>query len=226
MKYFALLPLAILLAGCGQSTDSTSSAPSTTLKDTYSASSGLEEPKFESPKEGDEVGVITTTFGKMVIKFRPDLAPKTVDNFKKLASKGFYDHTIFHRIIPGFMIQGGDPLTKDKSKITKYGPGDPGDKLPDEFNNLDHKRGVVSMAHAGAPDSGGSQFFICVADSGDNLNRKYAAFGEVISGLDVADQIVTQPRNTTPMKGPTDKPQDLPNSRIEMTVKIEKWPVK
>jgi peptidyl-prolyl cis-trans isomerase B (cyclophilin B) len=175
---------------------------------------GLEEPKFAKPKNGEEVAVISTKFGKIVLKFRPDLAPKHVANFKNLAKKGFYDKTLFHRVIPGFMIQGGDPNTKGTNFAT-YGQGGPGTSVKQEFNNLDHKRGVLSMARSQDVNSAGSQFFICVGDAAF-LNRQYTAFGEVVSGMDVADQIVAQPRGGG----------DLPNSRIEMTVKITKWPVK
>ena len=174
----------------------------------------LEEPTFTNPKDGDEVGVISTKFGKIVIKFRADKAPLHVANFKKLASDGFYDKTIFHRVIPKFMIQGGDPNTKD-SDTSIYGQGGPKTRVKAEFNNLDHKRGVLSMARAQDPDSAGSQFFICVADV-PFLNFKYSAFGEVVSGMDVADKIVNSPRNS----------RDLPDERIEITVKIDKWPVK
>lgn len=221
MKYLALLPFALLLAvGCNPASDSpaTNSADSSNgLKESYfnDPTAGLEEPKFEAPKDGDEVAVITTKFGKIICKFRPDLAPKHVENFKKLAEKGFYDHTIFHRVIPKFMIQGGDPNSKDPNKKAMYGQGGPGYNVKAEFNNLDHRRGVLSMARSQDPDSAGSQFFICVGDS-PSLNRQYTAFGEVVSGLDVADKIVEQPRGTN----------DLPNDRIEMTVKIQKWPVK
>lgn len=217
MKYLALLPLAVLLVGCNDTSSTPPAGTGSTLKDSYTpgVDTTLEQPKFENPKDGEEVAVITTKFGKIVCKFRPDLAPKHVENFKKLANKGFYDHTIFHRVIPGFMIQGGDPNTKDKSKPDTYGLGGPGYTVKNEFNNLDHKRGVLSMARSGDPDSAGSQFFVCVGDS-PSLNRNYTAFGETVSGLDVADKIVSQPRNG----------KDLPNERIEMTVKIEKWPVK
>lgn len=175
----------------------------------------IEKPTFSKPKEGEEVGVITTKFGKIIVKFRPDKAPKHVENFKKLAKDGFYDHTIFHRVIPGFMIQGGDPNTKDKSDTSRYGMGGPDKNVKAEFNNLDHVRGVLSMARAQDPDSAGSQFFIMVAHA-PSLNHQYSAFGEVVSGMDVADKIVNSKRDD----------RDLPNERIEMTVKIEKWPVK
>ena len=175
---------------------------------------GLEKPTFSKPKNGEEVAVITTKFGKMVLKFRADKAPKHVANFKSLAKKGFYDKTIFHRVIPGFMIQGGDPNTKG-SDTSKYGQGGPSTSVKAEFNNLDHLRGVLSMARSQDPDSAGSQFFICV-DHAASLNYKYTAFGEVVKGIEVADKIVSQPRDG----------RDMPDSRIEMTVKIMKWPVK
>ena len=175
---------------------------------------GLEAPTFSKPKNGEEVAVITTKFGKMVLKFRPDKAPKHVANFKALANTGFYDKTIFHRVIPGFMIQGGDPNTKGSDTST-YGQGGPKTSVRAEFNNLDHLRGVLSMARSQDPDSAGSQFFICVSHAA-SLNYKYSAFGEVVSGMDVADKIVDQPRNG----------MDMPDSRTEMTVKIMKWPVK
>lgn len=217
MKYLSIIPLTLLVAvGCTPTADSGNTpAGGADLKSSYGGTSNLEEPKFAAPKDGEEVAVVSTKFGRIVFKFRPDLAPKHVENFKKLANKGFYDKTIFHRVIEGFMIQGGDPNTKDKTKTASYGQGGPGYSVPAEFNNLDHKRGVVSMARSNDPDSAGSQFFICVADY-PSLNQKYTAFGEVMEGLDVADKIVLQPKD----------PQGLPNERIEMTVKIAKWPVK
>ena len=175
----------------------------------------LEEPKFEKPKAGEEVAVIETKYGKIVFKFRPDKAPKHVKNFKDLANKKFYDGTIFHRVIPGFMIQGGDPNTKDKNKKETYGQGGPGYGVIAEFNNLDHKRGVISMARSSDPNSAGSQFFVMVNDY-PSLNKQYSAFGEVVSGLDVADKIVAQPRDGG----------DMPDERVEMKVSIQKWPVK
>jgi peptidyl-prolyl cis-trans isomerase B (cyclophilin B) len=145
----------------------------------------------------------------MEIRFFPDKAPKHVENFIKLAKSGFYDKTIFHRVIPGFMIQGGDPNTKDEKDKSRYGTGDPGYKVKAEFNDRPHVRGKVSMARAQDPDSAGSQFFIVVKDS-PSLNGKYTVFGEVVKGMEVADKIVAQPRDS----------RDNPNERIEMTVKI------
>jgi peptidyl-prolyl cis-trans isomerase B (cyclophilin B) len=139
-----------------------------------------------------EVAVIKTTKGDMVIEFWSDVAPNTVENFKKLARSGFYDGTAFHRIIKGFMIQGGDPLTKDKSKEDLYGTGGPGYQIKAEFNNRKHERGVISMARAAHPDSAGSQFFICHGDA-TFLDGKYTAFGKLIKGYDVLDKIANTP---------------------------------
>ncbi len=154
--------------------------------------------------------IIDTKFGSMEIRFFPEQAPKHVENFVKLAKSGFYDGTIFHRVIPGFMIQGGDPNTKDKGKTAMYGMGGPGYNIKAEFNDRPHKRNAVSMARSQDPDSAGSQFFIVVKDS-TSLDRKYTVFGEVVKGMVVADKIVSQernPRNNNPLE------------RIEMTVRI------
>jgi peptidyl-prolyl cis-trans isomerase B (cyclophilin B) len=152
--------------------------------------------------------VIETKFGNMEIKFFPDVAPKHVENFVKLAKEGFYDGTIFHRVIPGFMIQGGDPNTKGPD-TRMYGTGGPGWNVNAEFNEIPHKRGILSMARSQDPNSAGSQFFIVVKDS-NFLDRQYTVFGEVTSGMEVADKIVNAPRNS----------RDLPNERIEMKVKV------
>ena len=159
--------------------------------------------------------IIKTKFGDMHIKFYPDVAPKHVENFIKLAKSGFYDGTIFHRVIPGFMIQGGDSNTKNSLRKDTYGQGGPKDEkgnpvlLKAEFNDTPHKRGIVSMARADQPDTAGSQFFIVVEPS-YFLDRKYTAFGEVTKGLGIADRIVVLPKND----------RDLPNERVEMTVTI------
>jgi len=140
----------------------------------------------------NEVAVIKTTAGEMVVEFWPDVAPKTVENFKALAGKGFYDGTAFHRIVKGFMIQGGDPLTKDPEAEDTWGTGGPGHKLKAEFNDKPHVRGVLSMARSQHPDSAGSQFFICLADA-RFLDRQYTAFGQVIKGDDVLGKIGDSP---------------------------------
>jgi peptidyl-prolyl cis-trans isomerase B (cyclophilin B) len=140
----------------------------------------------------NEVAVIKTTAGEMVVEFWPDVAPKTVENFKALAAKGFYDGTAFHRIVKGFMIQGGDPLTKDPSAEDSWGTGGPGHKVKAEFNDRPHVRGVLSMARSQHPDSAGSQFFVCLADA-RFLDKQYTAFGKVIKGDDVLGKIGDTP---------------------------------
>jgi peptidyl-prolyl cis-trans isomerase B (cyclophilin B) len=136
----------------------------------------------------DEVAVIHTSAGDMVVQFWPDVAPKTVENFKTLAKKGFYDGTAFHRIVKGFMVQGGDPLTKDPNREDEWGTGDPGYKIKAEFNDRSHQRGVLSMARSSHPDSAGSQFFICLGDA-KFLDRNYTAFGKVIKGDEVLGKL-------------------------------------
>lgn len=154
--------------------------------------------------------VIETKFGEIELEFLADKAPGHVKNFLDLARKGVYDGTLFHRVIPGFMIQGGDPSTKDaKAPRHAHGTGGPGYTIKAEFNDTPHKRGVLSMARAASPDSAGSQFFICVADSGF-LDRQYTAFGRVVRGQEVADQIVAAPRDA----------RDNPHERIEIKVRV------
>ncbi len=152
--------------------------------------------------------IVETRFGNIELKFFPDVAPNHVSNFVELAKKRFYDGTTFHRVIPRFMIQGGDPnsINPDRSK---HGMGGPGFTIKAEFNDKPHKRGTLSMARAANPDSAGSQFFICVADS-YFLDKQYTVFGEVTSGMDVVDKIVSQQRDKN----------DNPLERIEMKVKI------
>jgi len=137
--------------------------------------------------------IIETNLGRIVFKLFPDLAPETVRNFEKLARDGFYNGTLFHRVIPGFMIQGGDPNTKSGNKST-WGMGGPGHMIKAEFSSRSHLRGIVSMARAQDPNSAGSQFFIVTTDS-TFLDRQYTVFGEVIEGMDVADKIVNLPRD-------------------------------
>lgn len=136
---------------------------------------------------------IETNFGVIKFKLLPELAPEHVRNFEKLAESGFYDGTLFHRVIPKFMIQGGDPNTKTGNKGT-WGMGGPGYNIKAEFNSRAHVRGIVSMARSQDPDSAGSQFFIVVQDSGF-LDRQYTVFGEVVEGMDVADRIVALERD-------------------------------
>ena len=178
------------------------------------------EPKKEETKKDaapaltNEVAVIKTSAGDMVIEFWPDVAPKTVENFKTLARKGFYDGTAFHRVIKGFMIQGGDPLTKDPAKEEMWGTGDPGYKIKAELNDRSHQRGVISMARSRDPDSAGSQFFICHGDA-SGLDHKYTAFGKLLKGDDVLEKIGDAP--VTANRGEMSKP----TTRIEVqTIKL------
>jgi peptidyl-prolyl cis-trans isomerase B (cyclophilin B) len=136
----------------------------------------------------NEVAVIKTNEGEMVVQFWTDAAPNTIENFKKLARQGFYDGTIFHRIVKGFMIQGGDPNSKDPAKEITYGQGGPGYELKAEFNDHSHDRGVISMARGPDPDSAGSQFFICLAPV-RRLDGQYTTFGKLIKGVDVLEKI-------------------------------------
>lgn len=152
--------------------------------------------------------IIDTAYGSIEIELLPYAAPNHVRNFIKLASSGFYDGTIFHRVIPGFMIQAGDPNTKGDNKAT-YGQGGPGYTIPAEFNNQPHVRGVVSMARSEHPDSAGSQFFIVVKNS-RFLDKKYTVFGRVIKGMKVADKIVALKRDRN----------DIPYKKIEMRIRV------
>jgi peptidyl-prolyl cis-trans isomerase B (cyclophilin B) len=152
-----------------------------------------------------EVAVLKTSEGEMVVEFWPDVAPKTVENFKTLARKGFYDGTCFHRVIKDFMIQGGDPLTKDPGKEAHWGTGGPGFTIKAEFNDRPHVRGVVSMARSQHPDSAGSQFFICHGDP-RFLDRQYTAFGKLIKGDEVLEKIATTQT----------QPGDRPVKRVEI----------
>lgn len=158
----------------------------------------------------NEVAVVKTSLGTMVLEFYPDVAPNHVANFKKLARQGFYDGTCFHRVIKGFMIQGGDPNTKDDSKKASWGQGGPGYTINAEFNSKHHARGILSMARTPDPNSAGSQFFICHADCGQ-LDGQYTVFGNLIKGFDVLDKIAE-----TPTEGP-----DRPVKRVNIeSIKI------
>ena len=151
-----------------------------------------------------EVAVIETTHGTIKLEFFEDKAPGHVKNFKDLANKNFYDGTTFHRVIPGFMIQGGDPNSKSDNR-SSHGTGGPGHTIDAEFNDTKHERGVLSMARSQDPNSAGSQFFICVKDA-NFLDGQYTAFGKVIEGMDVVDKIVNEPRDSN----------DNPEEKMEM----------
>ena len=153
---------------------------------------------------GNEVAVIKTSEGDMVVEFWTDAAPNTIENFKKLARAGFYNGTIFHRIVKAFMIQGGDPNSKDPSKENRYGEGGPGYKIKAEFNDHSHERGVISMAREPDPNSAGSQFFICLAPV-PRLDHQYTTFGKLIKGDDVLGKIGDTPVSRNSM-GEMSKP--------------------
>ena len=196
-----------------------------TLKNTDQSniSANLTEKEATSNVVKEDYAIISTSYGDMVVKFFEGAAPKHVESFKTHAKNGYYNGTIFHRVIPGFMIQGGDPNTKGENKASYgtggyaakyYGIGIEDDSktwsLPAEFNNIKHTRGILSMARSNDPNSGGSQFFICAANV-PHLNGKYTVFGQVVDGLEIIDQIINLPRDA----------RDNPKRRIEMSVKIE-----
>jgi len=174
----------------------------------FTVSAGCAEESVAEEKLTPDV-LITTRFGKIKIRLLPQLAPGHVENFLRLAGSGFYDGTLFHRIIPGFMIQGGDPNTRGRDK-SSYGQGGPGYNIKAEFNDWPHLRGVVSMARSQDPDSAGSQFFI-VTKASRFLDGQYTIFGKVISGMGVVDVIARQGRDRS----------DVPLDRIAMQVSLE-----
>ena len=167
-----------------------------------------EQENIENTRVTIQASVKGEPWGSIQVKFYPDVAPNHVKNMIKLAQNKFYDGTTFHRVIPGFMIQGGDPNSKNPDRST-HGTGGPGYRLAAEFNKRPHKRGVLSMARAQDPNSAGSQFFICVADA-NFLDGQYTAFGEVVSGLDTVDRIVNVERDD----------RDNPLERVEMTMTV------
>lgn len=204
------------LPACGQNQASATTAGNgqlTAQNDKSTPPAQKDQPAKTNQKGTmQDVAVLDTNLGTIVIAFYPDKAPGHVKNFETLAKKGFYDGTKFHRVIPGFMIQGGDPNTKTDNR-SSYGQGGPGYTINQEFNDISHKRGIVSMARTSDPNSAGSQFFIVVKDS-PFLDKQYTVFGHVIEGMDVADKIVNLPRD------PGDDP--LPaNPAIIKSVKIE-----
>jgi|SRR5579871_4658453 len=169
---------------------------------------------FKEPKvQKGDIAVIETNLGTIKFEFLLDKAPKHAANFEKLAEAGFYDGTAFHRVVPGFMIQGGDPNTRGKDEST-YGMGDPGWKLDAEFNDTPFERGIVGMARAQDPNSAGSQFYIMVAPA-PFLNNQYTAFGKVTEGMDIADKIVMVPN----VGRPTNRVVDINSARVK-SIKI------
>ena len=208
-----------LFTGCGETKKGDA------LKNTNQKNQSDAEDKSENKPNGpkEDFAIVSTSYGDMTIQFFEGAAPKHVESFKLHANNGYYNGTIFHRVIPGFMIQGGDPNTKGDNKASYgtgghaakyYGIGDEKNSktwnLPAEFNNIKHSRGILSMARSNDPNSGGSQFFICATDV-PHLNGKYTVFGQVIDGDEIIDQIINLPRDA----------RDNPNRRVEMNVRIE-----
>ena len=214
MKRILYGVLVMALVGCSQTgnsetasaqtdsaatTSSTTDTTSTTATEPMTSASATAQEKPMSTYE-NKVAELHTTAGEIDIRFFPDVAPNHVKNFIDLAAKGFYDGTKFHRVIPNFMIQGGDPNSVSGNPAT-WGTGGSEKNIKAEFNAVSHKRGIISMARAQSPDSASSQFFIVVADS-PFLDRQYTVFGQVTKGMDVADKIVSAPR------GVNDRPND------------------
>jgi cyclophilin family peptidyl-prolyl cis-trans isomerase len=209
-RIFLGVLLSVALAACAQSGgDTGASAPTdsavTTATETTTSAAESTTPPAAAPVTEEKpmsyenkVAELHTSAGQIDIRFFPDVAPNHVKNFIELAQQGFYDGTKFHRTIPGFMIQGGDPNTKSGDP-SMWGTGGSGKNVSAEFNSVKHKRGIVSMARSSAPNSASSQFFIMVADY-PSLDNQYSAFGQVTKGMDVADKIVSAPadRNDRP----------------------------
>ncbi len=233
-----LLPLfaiaAFTVAGCDTGTEGGTNATTTKPAENFSGNVSIGKPaeappevtqgqKAEGtaapgatlPKDGEEVAVMETSQGQIILKFFPKQAPKHVESFKNLSKKGFYDGTKFHRAVPGFMIQGGDPNTKTGEG--QPGTGGPGYNLKAEFNEIKHTRGILSMARSQSPDSAGSQFFVMHGDA-PFLDNQYTVFGQVVSGMDAVDKIVSLPTSGESI-------QDM-NQAVIKSVKIVKWPVK
>jgi peptidyl-prolyl cis-trans isomerase B (cyclophilin B) len=189
-----------------ETTETTATQASATDATTTSAAPAADQEKKSMGDYENKVAELHTTAGEIDIRFYPDVAPNHVKNFLDLAAKGFYNGTKFHRVIPGFMVQGGDPNTISGSPNTWGTGGNGGSYVKAEFSTVSHKRGIVSMARAQDPDSASSQFFIVVKDS-TFLDRQYSVFGEVTKGMDVADKIVSAPRGA----------QDRPNEPVSIT---------
>ena len=173
-------------------------------------------PGATEPAEGEQIVVITTNHGRIVAKFFADIAPGHVKNFTDLAASGFYDGVRFHRVIPGFMIQGGDPNSRDMPR-EYHGSGGPDHRIAAEFSNVPHTRGILSMARTSDPNSAGSQFFV-MHNAYPSLDGQYSVFGQVIEGMDVVDTIVELPRDRK------DNPLEE-NPAIMEKVTVTTWPL-
>ena len=203
-----LAPIAVLLLGCGQPATNTAQTETLTATEPTSSATAAAEPATAAPTTTtaaeenrpmsyyqNKVAELHTSAGEIDIRFFPDKAPNHVKNFIDLAEKGFYNGIKFHRVIPGFMIQVGDPNTISGPRST-WGTGGSPNKLKAEFSDIHHARGIVSMARTNDPNSASSQFFICVADA-SSLDRQYTVFGKVIKGMEFADKIVNAPRDAS-----------------------------
>jgi cyclophilin family peptidyl-prolyl cis-trans isomerase len=229
LKRLVYISAALMLLACSQSksetttdstaTSTTSIATSATEQPGASATTATTEEKKTMADYQNKVAEIHTTAGEIDIRFFPDVAPNHVKNFIDLAQKGFYNGTKFHRVIPGFMVQGGDPNTKSSDTST-WGMGGSGTRVNAEFSEIPHKRGIVSMARSNDPNSASSQFFIVVKDS-NFLDRQYTVFGQVTKGMDVADKIVGAPRNSSDRP---DKPVTIEKIVIRDAKADEKGP--
>lgn len=173
-------------------------------------------PGAMAPAEGDKVAVILTNHGRIVVKFFNDKAPKHAENFMKLTEMGFYNGVRFHRVIPGFMIQGGDPNSRDLPR-EMHGTGGPDWRVPAEFNDVPHTPGILSAARTSDPNSAGSQFFL-MHERSPHLDGQYSVFGQVIEGMDVVEKIVHLPRDAR------DNPLE-DNPAIMESVSISEWPL-
>ena len=173
-------------------------------------------PGATEPSEGDSVGVVETNHGRIVVKFFPEKAPKHVENWQKLATSGFYDGVRFHRVIPGFMIQGGDPNSRDKPREL-HGTGGPDWSVEAEFNDVPHTPGILSAARTADPNSAGSQFFLMHKTS-PHLDGQYSVYGQVIEGMDVVEKIVSLPKDAR------DNPLEE-NPAVMEKVTIQSWPL-
>ena len=168
---------------------------------------GAVDPRAGAPPEGlPRVELVVAGHGTITVELFPHKAPRTVENFLSLAAAEFYDGTTFHRVIPGFIVQGGDPLSKDRGPRND-GQGGPGHTIPGELNDVPHRRGALSMAHTGRPDTAGSQFFIVLADS-SSLDDNYVAFGEVVGGMEVVDAIAAVEVDRYGRWGAKDRPRE------------------
>ncbi|MDI9638593.1 peptidylprolyl isomerase [Kamptonema cortianum] len=233
MKSWVMILATFVLASTFPLVGCSKEAPAEPATETTTTEPATEEPKTDpaanlpaEPTEGEEVAVLETESGKIVVMFYPDVAPKHVENFKSLVSSGFYDGTRFHRCMPGFMIQGGDPKTKDVALQHEWGTGgnmvDGKEKtIPAEFNSISHERGILSMARSNDPNSASSQFFLMHQVS-PFLDGQYTAFGKVVSGLEVIDRIVATGPTDPNLNGTVDPRKAV----VLKKATIQKWPVK